>query len=105
MINTAIPLRMNLSDRLIALRRLDRVRKWESLDDVRFCRCCRKFISGRQIEVLKKDQLACPTENCASTCEDWVYPNEIAKPLNRWGHRALSRMRKAGVKLVPAPAV
>jgi hypothetical protein len=106
----ALPVRMNLSDRLITLRRLDPVRKWESLDDRRFCRCCRKFISGRQIDVLEENRsrgqlrLVCPTENCSSTPAEWVYPNEIAQPLNRWGRRVLRAMKKRSVKLIPAPA-
>ncbi len=41
--------RMNLSDRLLALRRFDSLRKWESLDDRRFCRCCRKFIPAAKL--------------------------------------------------------
>jgi hypothetical protein len=106
----APPVHMNLSDRLLALRDLDPLRKWESLDDRRFCRCCRKFISGRQIDVLEENRLSrelrlvCPTENCSSTPAEWVYPNEIAQPLNRWGRRAIRAMNKRSAKLIPAPA-
>ena len=74
----ASPVRLDAADRLILLRRLDRFRKWQSLDDRRFCRCCHKLISGRQIEVIDASpqddvfRLACPTTNCLSDIEDWV---------------------------------
>jgi len=82
------PVRLDPAERLILLRGPDRFRKWQSLDDRRFCRCCHKFISGRQIEVIEgtKDEdfhLACPTTDCSSRMEDWVYPDEIAQPRDR----------------------
>jgi hypothetical protein len=87
--------RLDAGDRLILLRRLDRLRKWQSLDERRFCRCCHKFISGRQIEVVDATagdgpvRLACPTTDCSSKVEDWVYPDEIAQPPDRWGRRVI----------------
>src|SRR5438067_10987166 len=85
---TAPGLHLDLCERLRLLRALDPLRKWRSLDDQRVCRCCHKFISGRQIEVIEgtKDEgfhLACPTTDCSSSMEDWVYPDEIAQPPDR----------------------
>src|SRR5205814_1207873 len=84
-------LRLDSAARLILLRQLDPLRKWESLDDRRFCRCCHKFISGRQIEVTsasgKPLRVVCPTIDCSSTVRDWVYPNEIAQSPDTWGRR------------------
>lgn len=68
-------------------------------------RCCREFISGRQIEVLENGSAGCPSENCPAAADEWVYPNEVAPSLNRWGRRALRMVNKAGAKLLPIPAV
>jgi hypothetical protein len=102
------PLRFALSDRLIILRQLDSLRKWESLDDQRFCRGCHRFISGRQIEVIKGTRpnkqlrLVCPTDGCVSSTEDWAYPNEIANPPDGWGRRAIHVMDNNGRDLSSA---
>ncbi|PYK67642.1 MAG: hypothetical protein DME45_09820 [Verrucomicrobia bacterium] len=96
--------RLDPADRL--LRRLDRFRKWESLDDRRFCRCCHKFISGWQIEVIDaaaQDEtlrLACPTTDCPSNLEDWVYPNETAQPPDTWGRRVIRVVDRDGEKFI-----
>jgi hypothetical protein len=101
---TAAAFRIDLGERLILLRKLDPFRKWESLDDQRFCRCCHKFISGRQIEVIstpgEQVRLTCPTPNCSSTVEDWVYPNEVAQPPDAWGRRVLRVVDKNGENFV-----
>jgi hypothetical protein len=97
-------LRLDSAARLILLRQLDPLRKWESLDDRRFCRCCHKFISGRQIEVTsasgKPLRLVCPTTDCSSTVRDWVYPNEIAQPPDSWGRRVLRVVDKSGESFI-----
>src|SRR5438067_10861190 len=89
MMKIAPSLRLDSAGRLILLRQLDPIRKWESLDD----RCCHKFISGRQIEVTsasgKPLRLVCPTTDCFSSVRDWVYPNEIAQPSDALGRRVL----------------
>ena len=97
---------VDLADRLILLRKMDPSRKWESLDDRRFCRCCHKFISGRQIEVTRdlkagrQVRLACPTNDCPSTVQDWVYSNEVALPPDAWGRRVIRVIDKTGEKFV-----
>jgi len=83
---------------------MDALRKWDSLDDRRFCRCCHKFISGRQIEMKRnyagRVSLACPSSDCSSTVEDWVYPNEIAQPPDSWGRRVIRVVDKNGETFV-----
>ena len=102
----ASPVRLDAADRLVLLRRLDRLRKWQSLDDRRFCRCCHKFISGRQIEVIDVTtpdeawRLACPTINCSSNVEDWVYPDEIAQPPDKWGRRVIRVVGRDGERFI-----
>ena len=95
---------LSLAERLIALRELDPLRKRESLDDQRFCRCCHKFITGRQIEVRpaprKTLRLVCPTSDCFATVRDWVYRNEIAQPPDASGGRALRVIDKSGESFV-----
>ena len=100
------PVRLDPADRLILFRRLDRFRKWQSLDDRRFCRCCHKLISGRQIEVIDPTaqdeamRLVCPTTDCPSNVEDWVYPNEIAQPPDKWGRRVIRVVDSDGERFV-----
>ena len=99
---TESPLKLNASDRLLILRRLDHLRKWASLDDKRYCVCCGKIITGRQIEAvggtrpLGPLRLLCPTENCVSTCEDWVYVHQAAS--------AVSLEAKSDVRSIGAEA-
>lgn len=75
---------MNLSpnDRLEILRAIDTDRVWNALDEERYCLRCKKTITGRQI-VIRRDQpgrfmLHCPTPDCASTVEDWLYLTHIS---------------------------
>jgi hypothetical protein len=106
LVKTTSPVRLDPADRLILLRRLDRFRKWQSLDDRRFCRCCHKLISGRQIEVIdattqdEPSRVACPTTDCPSTVEDWVYPNEIAQPPDKWGRRVIRVVDREGERFI-----
>ena len=65
-------------ERLSILRAQDQFRKWNSLDDVRFCIVCEKKFNGRQIELQRfgngRYELHCPTEGCNSRPHQWVYP-------------------------------
>jgi hypothetical protein len=65
-------------DRLSILRTEDQFRRWNSLDDERFCILCEKKFNGRKIEVRcfanGKHELHCPTEGCDSGPHQWVYP-------------------------------
>jgi len=72
-------------DKLHVLRQRDQRRKWKSLDDRRFCSCCKTVFNGREVEItggtrpLGPLRLICPTENCPSVPADWVYPDESLK--------------------------
>ena len=72
------PFELDPDDKLDALRYLDEFHCWYSLDDQRFCRCCGRRITGRQIAVIElpatrgKLQLRCPTTGCLSTPSEWV---------------------------------
>lgn len=74
---TSAPLRLNLEDKLDALRKLDTSGRWRSLDDQRYCTRCDHVISGRQIEVAGGTRahgplrLECPTADCTATPADW----------------------------------
>jgi hypothetical protein len=46
------PIRRAAEDKIAALRRLDKSRAWNSLDDRLYCTICKHEISGRQIEVV-----------------------------------------------------
>src|SRR5262249_29399416 len=89
------PVRLDPADRLILLRRLDRFRKWQSPDDRRFCRCCHKFTTGRQIQVIdataqeRSFQVPYPAKDFAFNLDDLVYHNETAQPPNKRGRRVI----------------
>src|SRR5256885_15690295 len=74
------PIRLAVEDKLAALRRLDKSRGWNSLDDRLYCTICKHEISGRQIEVvggtngLRALHLKCSTAGCLSTPADWILP-------------------------------
>jgi hypothetical protein len=122
MMTPSVPLHLTAEDKLDALRHLDHGAPWTSLDDQRYCLRCSHVITGRQIEVtggtrpLGPLRLACPTEGCTATPNEWVLPvhrrkrtlRRSAKPegLQRpqrkstgwFGHAAFSFVRQiAGV--------
>ena len=72
------PIRLDAEDKLAALRRLDKSRAWNSLDDQLYCTICKNVISGRQIEVvggtngLRALRLKCSKPGCFSTPADWI---------------------------------
>ena len=72
------PIRLAAENKLAALRRLDKGRAWNSLDDQLYCTICKHEISGRQIEVvggtngLHALRLKCSTPGCLSTPADWI---------------------------------
>jgi hypothetical protein len=74
------PIRLAAEDKLVALRRLDKSRAWNSLDDQLYCTICKNVISGRQIEVaggtngLRALHIKCSTPGCLSTPADWLFP-------------------------------
>ena len=74
------PIRLAVEDKLAALRRIDKSRPWNSLDDRVYCSICKNVISGRRIEVvggtngLRALHLKCSTPGCLSTPADWLLP-------------------------------
>ena len=73
-------IRPGAEDKLAALRRLDKSRAWNCLDDRLYCTICKREISGRQIEVvggtngLRALHLKCSTPGCFSIPADWILP-------------------------------
>lgn len=69
-------------DKLDTLQRLDRFRKWRSLDEKRFCLCCSEIITGHDIKVIGGARgtgplrIVCPTESCQAIPLDWILPTE-----------------------------
>jgi hypothetical protein len=82
------PLQLSPEDKLDALRYLDELHFWYSLDDKRLCQCCGRLITGRQIVVVElqgtrgKLELQCPSTGCLSTPMDWVGPS-IGEPAEK----------------------
>src|SRR5258705_6371979 len=80
MLFPSLPIRLDVEDKLAALRRLDKSRAWNSLDDQLYCTICKNVISGRQIEVvggtsgLRALRLKCSTPDWLSTTADWILP-------------------------------
>jgi hypothetical protein len=80
MLSPSQPIQPGAEDKLAALRRLDKSRAWNSLDDQLYCTSCKSIISGRQIEVvggtngLRALHIKCSTPGCFSTPADWILP-------------------------------
>jgi len=80
MLSPSQPLQPGAEDKLAALRRLDKNRAWNSLDDQLYCTVCKNVISGRKIEVvggtngLRALHIKCSTPGCLSTPADWLLP-------------------------------
>ena len=76
------PIALSPADKLQVLQRLDQYRKWQSLDEKRYCLICSKLISGREIYVVGGTRgtgplrLVCPTRGCHSIPMDWVLPTD-----------------------------
>jgi hypothetical protein len=76
------PIELSGAEKLEILQRLDRYRKWQSLEEKRYCLACGQIIEGRDILVVGGTRgtgplrLVCPTRNCHSIPMDWVIPND-----------------------------
>jgi hypothetical protein len=76
------PIELSGADKLEILRRLDRYRKWQSLEEKRYCLACGQIIEGRDIKVVGGTRgtgplrLICPTRSCHSIPMDWVIPSD-----------------------------
>jgi hypothetical protein len=76
------PIELSAADKLEILQRLDRYRKWPSLDDKRYCLACGQIIDGHGVLVVGGTRgtgplrLVCPTGGCHSIPMDWVIPTD-----------------------------
>jgi hypothetical protein len=76
------PIELSGPDKLEILQRLDRYRKWRSLEEKRYCLACGQIIEGRDIHVVGGTRgtgplrLICPTPGCHSIPMDWVIPTD-----------------------------
>ena len=74
------PIQPGAEDKIATLRRLDKSRAWNTLDDQLYCTGCKTVISGRRIEVvggtngLRALHLKCSTPGCLSSPADWILP-------------------------------
>ncbi|PYJ84270.1 MAG: hypothetical protein DME73_00325 [Verrucomicrobia bacterium] len=76
------PIEVSSAEKLEILQRLDRYRKWHSLEDKRYCLACGQIIEGREVLVVGGTRgsgplrLICPTRDCHSIPMDWVIPTD-----------------------------
>ena len=76
------PIELSSTEKLEILQRLDRYRKWHSLEDKRYCLACSQIIEGREVLVVGGTRgagplrLVCPTRGCHSIPMDWVIPTD-----------------------------
>ena len=77
-----VPIELSGPKKLEMLQRLDRFRKWQSLNDKRYCLTCSQMIDGHGILVVGGTRgtgplrLICPSERCHSIPMDWVLPTD-----------------------------
>jgi len=77
-----VPIEMPAAEKLELLQRLDRYRKWQALDDKRYCLACGQIIRGEEILIVGGTRgagplrLICPTSGCHSIPMDWVIPTD-----------------------------
>jgi hypothetical protein len=76
------PIELADREKLDVLQRLDRYRKWPSLDDQRYCLACGQIVDGHEIQVVGGTRgtgplrLICSTRGCHSIPMDWVIPTD-----------------------------
>jgi hypothetical protein len=93
------PIELTAGEKLEILQRLDRYRKWRSLDDKRYCLACGEVIDGHGIQVVGGTRgtgplrLICATQQCHAIPMDWVIPtDEILERISILeGERSLPR--------------
>jgi hypothetical protein len=118
------PIELSPADKLQVLQRLDQFRKWQSLEEKRYCLVCNKVITGRDIYVVGGTRgtgpmrLVCPTRGCHSIPMDWVLPTDevltnmsiskkeqdvpMAKPSTPPTEKFVARLRKFASRSRPA---
>jgi len=116
------PIELSNPDKLEILQRLDRYRKWQSLDDKRYCLACAQILDGHDVLVVGGTRgtgplrLVCATRGCHSIPMDWVIPTEEVlarmatleqenlprKPVTRSPEKFSARLRKFATQFRPA---
>ena len=117
------PIELSGVEKLEILQRLDRYRKWQSLEEKRYCLACGQIIEGRDIQVVGGTRgtgplrLVCPTRACHSIPMDWVIPTDevlarmsmlqdkeplTSKVSNRPREKFAVRLRKFATQFRPA---
>ena len=117
------PIELSDTEKLKILQRFDRYRKWESLDDKRYCLACGELIDGHGILVVGGTRgtgplrVICPTDRCHSIPMDWGIPTDEVlariivagqesapeeKILVRSRQRFSERLRKFALQFRPA---
>ena len=77
-----VPIELGTAEKLEIMQRLDRYRKWVSLEDKRYCLACGQIIDGHEILLVGGTRgtgplrLICPTRGCHSIPMDWVIPTD-----------------------------
>lgn len=98
------PIELSDSDKLDIVQRLDRYRKWRSLDEKRYCLACGQIIEGHEIQVVGGTRgtgplrLVCPTQGCHSIAMDWVIPTDEALARMSMHEREESLRRESTVR-------
>ena len=76
------PIKFSEREKLEVLQRLDRYRKWRSLEEKRYCLVCGNVIAGHDIQVIGGARgtgpirVICSTRGCHSIPMDWVLPTD-----------------------------
>jgi len=76
------PIELSGVEKLEILQRLDRYRKWHSLEEKRYCLACGHIINGHGVLIVGGTRgtgplrLICSTEGCHSIPMDWVIPSD-----------------------------
>ena len=76
------PIELSDGEKLEMLQRLDRYRKWHSLNDKRYCLTCGQIIDGHGVLIVGGTRgtgplrLICPTHRCHAIPMDWVMPSD-----------------------------
>src|SRR5256714_10206530 len=118
-----VPIELGTAEKLEIMQRLDRYRKWVSLDDKRYCLACGQIIDGHEIFLVGGTRgtgplrLVCPTRGCHSIPMDWIIPtdevlarmsmleeeeNSRRKPAARSREKFSARLRRFATQFRPA---
>jgi hypothetical protein len=98
------PIELSDPDKLEILQRLDRYRKWRSLDEKRYCLACGQIIEGHEIQVVGGTRgtgplrLVCPSRDCHSIAMDWVIPTDEVLARMSLHEREESSQRESPVR-------